>query len=52
MADRCIGCNVKTMLHMLFLCVRCLVTCSSGINKRGWQQRKAKFLWCSSSIES
>jgi hypothetical protein len=32
------------------MCVRCFVTCRSGLSKRG--QRHFYFWWCSSSTES
>lgn len=38
MAERYIGCD-EDLLHMFFLCVRCLVTCSNGLGKRRWQHR-------------
>jgi hypothetical protein len=44
--------EMETMMHMLFLCVRCLMPCISGLGKRGWQHRWTVYLWYSLSTES
>jgi hypothetical protein len=35
MVVRCIGCD-EDLMHMFFLCVRCLVTAAAALTKRGW----------------
>jgi hypothetical protein len=42
--ERCIDCDEDYMQHRFFMCVRCLVTCSSGLGKRGWQHMWSAFL--------
>jgi hypothetical protein len=42
---------IKTMLHRLFLYVRCLVTCSNILEKRGWKRMWTAFWWCSLSTK-
>jgi hypothetical protein len=43
MVERCIG-GIEDERHRFFLCVGCLVPCSSSLGKRGWQHLRTAFV--------